>query len=277
MAERTKLSRRNFWVIAINSTSTFVLSYFLVFFTNHFIKIMMTAVFKYPISFTYDTIFFLIRGYEWTHDSVRLIYSAGPVLVLVLGIISLMVYYSFSAESGWFKIIFIWFSLHAFNFVFSGLSIGNIFTYGVGHVFNWMYLHDTAKMLVALVGFFGLLISAFVLTRPLVLSGNSYFIGLDERNKPFFIMSQIVVPFIIGSAINVLFFLPTIPVQEEYSWVVLAVLLLIISVRINKIEPLDYGETDEVSVRLSWPVLLFTILFLLSLRFGFAERISISW
>ncbi|MCF6342645.1 MAG: hypothetical protein L3J31_07575, partial [Bacteroidales bacterium] len=81
----------------------------------------------------------------------------------------------------------------------------------------------------------------------------------------------------IGSAINVLFFLPTIPVQEEYSWVVLAVLLLIISVRINKIEPLDYGETDEVSVRLSWPVLLFTILFLLSLRFGFAERISISW
>ena len=151
MVKKTKLSRRNFWVIVANSTSTFVLAYFFVFFINHFTKILITGVFQYPITFTYDTIYFLIKSYEWTHESVRLIYSSGPILILVLGVISLMIFHSFSDEEGWLKVIFIWFSLHAFNYVFSGLSIGNIFNYGVGHVFEWMYLRDTAKMIVALI------------------------------------------------------------------------------------------------------------------------------
>ena len=277
MVKKTELSRRNFWVIAINSTSTFVLAYFLVFFVNHFSKIMMTGVFQYPITFTYDTIYFLIHAYEWTHESVRLIYSAGPILVLVLGVISLMIFYSFSDEEGWVKVIFIWFSLHAFNFVFSGLSIGNIFNYGLGHVFDWMYLRDTAKMILALIGFFGLLISGFLLTRPMILTGNSYFNGLDEGNIPFFITAQIIVPFILGSVINVLFFLPTIPVQEQYSWIVLAVLLLIISVRINYMEPHEFVEMEERSIRLSWPVLIFTSLLVLGFRLGLQEGISINW
>ena len=272
----TKLSIKNFWAIVVNSTSTFVLAYLFVFYINLLLKAMLAGVFGYPVTFTHNTIYYLIENYEWTQDSVRLIYSAGPILLLVFGIISLMIHTSLSDEEGRTKVFFVWFALHAFNFVFSGLIIGNIFTHGVGHVFNWMYMHDTTKMIVALVGFFGLLLSAIVVTKPITSTAISYFNRLDEKNAPFFIMSQIIVPFILGSGIIVLYFLPGAEFQEMYSWIVLGVLLLIISGRINSMEPIQFDMEDR-TVGVSWVVFIFTILLVLALRFGLEKAISIDW
>lgn len=272
----TKLSIKNFWAIVVNSTSTFVLAYLFVFYFNVLLKAMLAGVFSYPVTITHNTIYYLIENYEWTQDSVRLIYSAGPILLLVFGIISLMIHTSLSDEEGRTKIFFVWFALHAFNFVFSGLIIGNIFTHGVGHVFNWMYMHDTTKMIVALVGFFGLLLSAIVVTKPITSTALSYFNRLDEKNAPFFIMSQIIVPFILGSGIIVLYFLPGAEFQEMYSWIVLGVLLLIISGRINSMEPIQFDMEDR-KVGVSWVVFIFTILLVLALRFGLEKAIQINW
>ena len=272
----TKLSIKNFWAIVVNSTSTFVLAYLFVFYINLLLKAMLAGVFGYPVTFTHNTIYYLIENYEWTQDSVRLIYSAGPILLLVFGIISLMIHTSLSDEEGRTKVFFVWFALHAFNFVFSGLIIGNIFTLGVGHVFNWLYMHDTTKMIVALVGFFGLLLSAIVVTKPITSTAISYFNRLDEKNAPFFIMSQIIVPFILGSGIIVLYFLPGAEFQEMYSWIVLGVLLLIISGRINSMEPIQFDMEDR-TVGVSWVVFIFTILLVLALRFGLEKAISIDW
>ena len=234
----------------------------------------MAAVFEYPVNFSYNNIGYFIQKYEWTHDSVRLIYSSGPILLFVLAILSLMLYASMSNEEGRIKIFFVWFSLHAFNFVYSGLMIGNIFTHGVGHVFNWMYLTDTTKMIVALVGFFGLLLTVILVTKPIASSAVSYFNGLDERNIPFFITSQIVVPYLIGSGIILLYFMPLTSFQEKYSWIVLGVLIFIISARINAMEPVNY-DVEEKLPGISWITLIFTIIFALAIRFGLSTPISI--
>ena len=274
MERSTKLSIKNFWSIVVNSTATFVLAYLFVFYINFFLKISMAAVFGYPVNFNYNKIGYFIQKYEWTHDSVRLIYGSGPILLFVLAILSLVLYASMSNEEGRIKIFFIWFTLHAFNFVFSGLMIGNIFTHGVGHVFNWMYLSDTTKMIVALVGFFGLLMSAILVTKPIASSAVSYFNGLDETNIPFFITSQIIVPFIIGSGLILLYFAPLVSFQEKYSWIVLGVLLIIVSGRINAMEPVNY-DIEEKSPGISWVVLIFTIVVALAIRFGLSTPISI--
>lgn len=272
----TELSRKNFWAIAVNSTTAFVLTYLIVFYINFFIQVILTGIFDYPITFTHDTIFFHIKGYEWSHDSVRLIYSSGPILVFVLGVISLMIFSGFADDSSRVKVLFVWFSLHAFNFVFSGLSIGNIFGYGLGHVFTWMYLHDTAKMIISLIGFFGLLSTAIFIVKPIINSGSSFFSYLDERNVPFFIMAQIVVPYIIGSVIGVMYFLPTIPVQEEYSWVVMGVLILIVSVSVNKMERIQF-DNEKRTIGISWRLVVFTIVIMLAMRFGLDSGISLNW
>jgi len=187
-----------------------------------------------------------------------------------------VIYASMSDEQGRVKIFFAWFTLHAFNFVFSGLMIGNIFTHGVGHVFNWMYLHDTTKMIVALTGFFGLLLTAIVVTKPLASSAISYFNELNEKNAPFFIMAQIVVPYILGSGLVILYFMPLVSFQVKYSWIVLGVLLLIISGRINYMEPELY-DMEERKIGISWPVFIFIAVVVLAIRFGLATPISVDF
>lgn len=272
----TELSIKNFWAIAINSTTAFVLTYVVVFYISFFTKIILTGVFDYSVTFTYDTIFYHIKGHEWTHDSVRLIYGSGPILVFVSGLLSLMIFSGFTDETSRVKVLFVWFALHAFNFVFSGLSIGNIFGYGVGHVFTWMYLRDTAKMVIALIGLFGLLTTAIVIVKPLINSASSFFSYLDENNIPFFIMAQIVVPYIIGSAIGVLYFLPSIPVQEEYSWIVMGVLLLIISISVNKMERTQF-DNEKRDIGISWPLVAITVVLLFAMRFGLENGITLRW
>jgi hypothetical protein len=234
----------------------------------------MARVFSFPLNFTYNRIGYFIQNYEWTLDSVRLIYSSGPILLLVLAILSLVLYATMSNEKSRIKIFFIWFSMHAFNFVFSGLIIGNIFTEGVGHVFNWMYLSDTAKMTVALFGFFGLLLTAILVTKPITSTAVSYFNGLNDTNIPFFITAQIIVPYIIGSSLVLLYFLPLSFFQEKYSWITLGILILFVSGRINHMEPVVYDK-EEKPVSISWLTVIFTIVIALAIRFGLSTPLGI--
>jgi len=244
MEPMTKLSRKNFWIIVLNSTSTFVLAYLLVFYINHFAKVVMSAMFNIPVAFDWDQIYYFIQGYQWTHDMVTTIFSAGPILVFIFGIISYGAYWAIHAETSRLKMFFIWFTLLSFNFFFGNLLIGNIFTRGIGYVFQWAYFSDTAKVVIAMIGFFGLVLTAFIMKRPVLFSANSYFTGLKERNFPFFFMAQIVVPFLIGNALSIVYFFPRILFQERYSWISLGVVLLILFMGINDEESVVF-DPDE--------------------------------
>jgi hypothetical protein len=201
-----KLTKKNFWIIASNSTASYVLAFLLIFYLNHVVKIILAGSYGYDLGFDWYNISYYIKPYEWTHDSVKLIYSSGPILIFIIGLISLIAFWSLVEEPARIKIFFMWLTLHAFNFFFGGLLIGNLFKKGVGHVFNWMYLTDTTKMIVALLGFLGLLGTAYIMSKPAAITANSYLNKLDERNFPFFVSSQLIVPFVFGTLFYLSFF-----------------------------------------------------------------------
>ncbi len=244
MKTRTLLSRKNFWIITVNSTGAFVLAYLLVFYLNQFTKVVMAAMFNIPVAYDWDQVYYYIESFQWTHDMVTTIFSAGIFLVFIFGVIALGAFYALKEEVTRLKIFFLWFALLAFNFFFSNLLIGNIFTRGIGFVFEWAYLTDTVKVVIAMIGFFGLLMTAFIMKRPFLLSANSYFSSIKERNFPFFFMAQVVVPYIFGSIISILYFYPRILFQERYSWISLGVVLLILYSGINQEEAVIF-DPDE--------------------------------
>jgi len=272
----TELSKTNFWIIAINSTASYLLSFMMVFYINHFVKVILAGTYLYDIGVEWDSIYYYIEPHEWTHDSVSLIFSSGPILIFVIGIISLIAFWSLVEEPARIKTFFMWLTLHAFNFVFGGLLIGNVFKKGIGHVFNWMYMTDTTKMLVALFGFIGLLGTAYFMAKPAAISANSYFNKLDKKNYPFFITAQIIVPFIIGTIMYLLFFLPKIQFQESYSWITLGMILLFINGRVSRMETLYFDEEDRF-IQLSPIIVITTIVVVISLRVLLRNEIFISW
>jgi len=269
----TKLSRRNFWIITLNSTSAYVLAYLLVFYLNHFTKVVMATMFDVPISFDWNQIYYYIEAFQWTHDMVTTIFSVGIFLVFIFGIISYGAFFALLEEVTRLKIFFIWFTLLAFNFFFGNLLIGNIFTRGIGFVFQWAYFSDTAKVVIAMIGFFGLIMTAFLMKRPILFSANSYFTSVKEKNFPFFFTAQIIVPFIIGSFLSVFYFYPRILFQERYSWMSLAVILFIIFMGINDEEPMVFDPDEPPPpVTVSKVLVISAVLMFVVLRIAFNSK-----
>ena len=269
-------TKKKFWIIATNSTASYVLAFLFVFYVNHFANILTSGSFGYEVSFDWNIIYYHVEPYEWTHDAVKLIFSAGPMLILLVGLISLIAFYSLVEEPARIKTFFMWLTLHALNYFFGGLLIGNIFKKGVGHVFNWMYFTDTTKMLVALVGFFGLLATAYFMSKPVAISANSYYNKLSEKNFPFFFTAQIIVPFVVGTILYTLYFLPDLRFQERYSWMSLGVLLIIIFGRVNYMETLYFDEEDRY-ISLSKAIVMTTLFVVIGLRLILSHEILVSW
>lgn len=276
MVQNPKLTRRNFWAIALNSTVAYLLANMVVFYINHVMTIIGAALFGFDLSFDFNSIYFHIESYEWTADSVKLIFSVGPLMVLFAGIVSMILFSKISEETARIKILFIWIALIAFNYFFGGLLIGNLFRNGVGHVFNWMYLKDTEKMAIALFGLFSLVTIALLMARPVAMSTNSYVNKLSESNFPFLITAQIIVPFILGEALSLAYHLPIILFQEKYSWISLAVMTIIIIIRVNNYNTLYFDE-EEREIRPAWIPIIITIIIIAALRVLLNNQILVVW
>ncbi len=276
MEPATDLSPGHFWMITANSTAAFVMAYLIVFYISFFTNIFTCGMFGFDISFDYNQIVYHIEPYQWTHDSVKLIYSAGPLLVFFTGLISLIGFFGLTEEQSRLKILFVWITLLAFNQTFGNLMIGNLFKQGVGHVFNWMYFTDTQKMIVALVGFFGLLTTAFIMASPVAVSANSYFNKLGERNFPFFISSQIILPFIFGYLLIVGYFSQRMLFQEKFSWISLIVLIVIIFINLNNADT-KYFDEDDRKPGYSKFLIIGAIIMFVGLRIILSRSYTINW
>lgn len=271
-----ELTPANFWIIVINSTAALIIAYLLIFYINLVSVIISAGMFDYSVSFDFNQVYFHIEPYEWTHDAVKLTYSAGPILIFILGLLSMIGFSSIYEEEARIKMLLVWFALIAFNYTFGGLMIGNLFKKGVGHVFNWMYFNDTQKMMVALLGFFGLLSTGFLMAKPIAHTANSYFTNLSSNNFPFFFTAQIIVPFFIGGGIIVSYFIPRILFQERYGWISLAVVLLLAFGRMNRYETI-YFENEDRDIRLSYFMIGLAIVMVVGLRLLLNRTYLVSW
>lgn len=272
------LSRHNFWIIALNSTAAYILSYLFLFYLNQFSYLLTAGMYDYAISIDYATYFFHIEPYEWTHDAVMLIFSSGYILTFLAGLLSLLAFYQIVADAFPIKIFFFWTSFHAMTFVFGGLMLGSLLTEGIGHVFTWMYMTDTLKLIISLVGFFGLLMMSFYSARLVALSSNAYFEKYNERMAPFFITAQVLVPYLIGSVLIFVYFLPTPQFHERYSWIIIGVMLLLFFTRARYNDDLMFEESDDNrSIRLMKGFIIFTVLFYVLSRIVMAKGIFIDW
>jgi len=243
------LTRRNFWVIAINSLASFVLSYLIIFYLNQISFVLTSGMYGYPVSIDYASVFFHVEPYQWTHDAVFLIFSSGYILTLIFGLLMLLAFYYILPDALPVKVFFFWFVLHAGNYLFGGLLLGNLMTQGIGHVFNWMYLLDTPRMLISLAGFFGLLVIALMSAYWVAVSANSYFDKYNEKMAPFFITAQVFVPYLIGSLILFFYFYPKNMFHERWGWLVLGTMLIIFYSRSLYMSDLLFEEDDTRKIR----------------------------
>lgn len=272
-----QLSRYRFWIIAINSTASFVLAYLFIFYVNQMMFVLTAGMYGYPISIDYATYFFHIEPYQWTHDAVFLIFSAGYVATLIIGILSILAFYNLLMDPMPVKIFFFWLFIHSATYFFGGLFLGNLLTQGIGHVFNWMYLADTAKLLISLIGFFGLLTVSIFAFSMIASSSNVYFSKYSEKMSVYFITAQVFVPYLIGSVLVFLYFIPKSFFHERYSWIILGLMLVIFYMRSKFADSLMFEEDEARKPRTMRGLIIFTLVFYLGSRLLMHNGFYFGW
>lgn len=273
----SSLTLGNFWIIAINSLASFVLAYLFIFYLNQLSFVLTAGMFDYPVTIDFASYFFHVEPYQWTHDAVFVIFSSGYILTFILGLLSLLAFMSLSGEAVPVKIFFFWVVMHSSNFVFGGLLLGNLLTEGIGHVFNWMYLLDTPRMIISITGFFGLLMTALYAARLISISADAYFVKYNEKMSPFFITAQVLVPYLIGSVLIYLYYYPKNMFHEKYGWIILGIMLLIFVLRSRFTDDLLFEEDENRRIRLMRGLVFFTVIVFISSRLILSDGVTLNW
>lgn len=257
--------RRLFFLITANSTVLFLLSYLVLFIINQLVTAISGRFFDYPVIVYYWEVYFNISPEAWYHDSVRTIFSSGPLLLFILGIISLIIYSNIREMTMNFKLFFLWSYLQGINMLFGSLLIGTLFETGVGHVISWMYIMDTGRVMYSIISIFILLIAGIIAVKSFLISGNAYFNEITAANRGFLIRSQVIVPYVIGNVILILLRQPKFMFYETFTSIILIISLMPVMVSYSSFHDLYFDEDDKKPA-FSWIPTIFLILVIILYR-----------
>jgi len=256
--------------IVVNSTAYFILSYLVIYFLQELATALTALHFDISSVIHLNTIDFLVRGDDWTFDSVKIVFSVSVVFSLISALVCLIIYLRTIEFDGLLRLFFLWGFLHSINNVIGGILIGAFIGEGPGYVLAYVYMTDTAKLFLALFGIFFLLGIGSAMVRPMLMTANSYFNNQGPDARFSFINQQFFLPFIIGNAILVIAKLP----MQTFEVLLIApfVLLLLPLLFLSGSFPEFYFDEYPKKTVLDWRLLFVSIgLFLIaviSLREG---------
>lgn len=188
--------------ISINSTAYYLLSYFFVAILFQLTESLVSLyLFEIPSSFDRNSADYLTKPESWSFDSVKVIFTSGVVLSLVIGLLCLIVYLKAIELDGLLRLFFLWGFVHGINMCLGSVMLGAFIFEGFGYVLSWMYLQDTVKMIILFFSLFMILAIGSLMTKPFLYSANTYYNTLSAEMRPKFRKYQFILPFLAGTLI----------------------------------------------------------------------------
>lgn len=194
--------------ITVNSTALYLISYLIVFMIHQAATVISAVIFDFPLEINYTSINFLVYKYAWTFDSVKIIFSTGPVICFLLSVFMLVISIKFKEYDGYLKMFFLWGFVHSINLFLGSAIAGALLGEGFGHVLIWMFMPDTGKLILTLAGLFGLAAIGFGITKLFLLSANTYYNKQESADRKAYLFQQVLLPYIIGTIIIISFRFP---------------------------------------------------------------------
>jgi len=145
---------------------------------------------------------------------------------------------------------------------------------GFGYVIMYQFVMDTGKMIITLFTFLCIFLIGLFMTRLFLYSGNIYFNVLNGQNRLKFVLSQFLLPIIIGNSIIILLKLPEIKLFDVLLNGCILLLILPVIFRSVNIQDLFFDEEPR-KIKLASYYILVTLLMMIAFRIGLASGIRI--
>ena len=267
-----KTERNQFIKITLNSMALFVLAYLILYIAGEWLTLYAAQTFDYKTILFYYKIYYNIDSDQWTPDAVKILYSIKPLAGLVLGAVSMVIFSSIRNDNQVFKLFFLWLFVHGMVLFFGSLLIGTLLNQGFGWVIAYLYYRDTGKMVFSIISIFALVVSGTSVARSFLISGNAYFNFINRDNRRFLLLSQVLLPAILGTVIislmkvpSDLYFTTSEEVMYEIFKVSSIIIVLIPIVLTFSSFSAVYFDEEPRNVRFHW----FYILIFLAIYFGY--------
>ena len=260
MSEKETSSLRKYLVISVNSLAYFILAYLFIILVINFVSMGMAKIF-YGVSSTMTPNGFDIdqTNFQWSLESVVLIFFIGVLLAMLFGIWFQMIYINTRKGGGHLKLFFLWSYLIAYTIFFGDMIFGAFFNYMPGAFFNFMGFPIPLRVVIGIGGLVLLFVVGWMSAKNVVISLNIYLRKASISTIRPYVTAQLLVPFVVGNVI--IYFLKS-PLQAKFEYVDTLVLLTMVVVIAGAIFAIDKQQSVKFtrhhdSFRVRWvPVLI---------------------
>jgi hypothetical protein len=216
----TQSDRAKLFATFINSAALFVLAYLTLYTVNQVITALVALSLDIKSVIYYHKIDFRISADQWSQERVIYTFLSGPITCLVLGIVFYRLYRVFKKRPGYLKLYFFWLYLHGCNLFFGAYVAGVITNSGFHWVTNYIPVPRKGEYVIA---FFAVMVQfaiGYFSTKGFIQMAPAK--NLTERfNRRNFILAVCVGPWLVGSAILVLFKIPNILPAETIVYLMM--------------------------------------------------------
>ena len=269
------MTLRQFAVYIFNSTVLFIITYIIAYLTYQFAVIFVSSFWGIDSVLYYYEVMFPIGNASplWSKHNIILITISGPIVSLIMGMIYYKVFLPRDVFGPVTKLFFLWLSFHSFNLFFGAYVAGFITDQGFGYVVNWLYLRFFIKLALVMLSLFVMMVIGYYATKPLLETSNSLQ-RVSRENRGYFILTQMIVPWILGGLILILIKIPNNDPQHEniivYDLIVLATLVFSIATTFfnKKAKPDSLRYKSKKRLKFVWLYMLIAILLIIAYRLG---------
>ena len=268
------MTSRDNLIIWINSTALFLVAYLVIASFVGLASVIAASAFDISGELFYNQIYFHIRSQDWTSDAVKGVFSTGPLLALLVGLLLWILYSKVEEETGILKLFVLWMVMHCMVFFFGDMMMGALFSKGFGYVIMYFYFMDTGKMIITLFALVSLFTLGLFMTRQTLYTANTYMNVLQAAQTRKFVLFQFILPFLAGNIIIALFKLPGITLFEVFLNGSMIILLLPIFIRAGMMQDLFFEE-EPISIKIYRITIGIALILLILYRtvLGFGIRI----
>jgi len=260
-----QILKRDQLVISTHSLLLFILSYLFIEFFSNLSMGVTSLLFDYKTVIYYYKIEFLVDYDAWFADSIKTIFAAGPVVALIIAILSLIIYSLVYLETGILKTLLLWAIFHGSNKIIGGTLIGNLLGKGFGYVIMYLYYSDTGKLIMTLLMIMISVIIGTISTKYWIMSANSYYKFSKPSGRRLFMTSQVFIPYLLG--VPIIWLINQPEVMRYNTLVNISMIFMILPpVLISHFYQEYYFEDKEKKITWSYRIILVSIILIAAYR-----------
>ncbi len=193
----------------------------------------------------------------WTFDAVKVIYSSGNIILFLISISFLVVIIKALEFNGLLRLFFLWGFIHSISMLFGSFIIGAFNFEGFGIVLSYLYLADTAKMLLLFSGLLILIGIGMAMVKAFLFSANIYFNFLSPKMRPAFRRDQFIIPFVTSTLLLLVIKYP-LSLYESMMLFIPLFMLLPLFWGIGRF-PVFYFEEEDKTIKISLKLVMITL------------------